>query len=83
MFTQEKKLNILKCPGCEKRCELGGTRSQDCFGYFPTIAGDLIWQYMDKNGNQITVCLQPSKEEAACLARKIAKVCDNYNQKTR
>ncbi len=119
-FTQEKKINVRKCEGCEKRCKLGfdvqkklrTIPAKTFLGIcirpkmtvcdktvYPTIDGKVINSYYDKNGNNKYTGLTSSGlseqeyyefPQSACftiaeatidMARKIARLCDNYKQR--
>ncbi len=84
-FTQKLKYNISKCDGCEKHCELGytskpatGMKPNDS-AFYPTIAGQAIYEFIDQNGRTIKDTSRHSIETVIMQARAISKVCDNYN----
>ena len=53
-FTQQKKMNFIHCDGCEKRCELGAVKIISMMGdYYPKIGGECIYQYIDKNNQEL------------------------------
>ncbi len=92
-FTQKKKTNILHCDGCKKRCKLGVAIAEDDL-YFPKIGGSTISSFQDENDNTHTTVRSKTwlsnkgidhpfdqKNYMLDMARKIAKLCDNYKQR--
>lgn len=79
MFEQITKINIAKCPGCEKRCELGYTELRGR-KILPKIGDCTIETYIDQNNQVIDkrtlICFDPIV--AMKTAREIAKLCDHY-----
>ncbi len=91
MFVQDQELNILKCNGCQERCELGACntwrvleKGAVTYSYMPTIGGQTINLYKDQNGKSQTIPTGLTPDEAIEEARKICRFCDNYKtaQKT-
>ncbi len=58
-FTQEQKLNINVCTGCDLRCKFGFTTESftseihECEEFYPTLAGKPIKSYLDRFGRQV------------------------------
>ena len=78
-FTQEKRIKVRKCQGCEKRCELGYTELRGR-KILPKIGDCTIDTYIDENNQVIDkrtlICFDPIV--AMKTAREIAKLCDHY-----
>ena len=92
-FTQKKKTNVLHCDGCKKHCYLGFTLGEGEY-YYPMIGGAVITSFQDENDNtQRTFKSKtwlsnkgiehPFDQRVYMLdmARKIARLCDNYKQR--
>ncbi len=84
-FTQEKKLNIAKCDGCEKRCEITTNNmfpmaSDPAYYQFQILVdGEPIRNFLDRNGIEHHLAHYPNThEESMKLARKILPSCDYY-----
>ena len=90
-FTQENRININVCHGCDKCCVLGSVFDMnDGTGwvrYYPTIGGKRITEYIDGTGNTIKIKLACPKAdrhasyyitEAINKAHEISKLCDHY-----
>lgn len=90
-FTQEKRYNIKHCDGCPEHCALGVHTSSYNGMLFPTIAGQTISSYKNRSGqtvhlNQSDISYLGGKRNIAKVldtAYKIARLCDNYNAKTK
>lgn len=81
-FVQWENKEI--CHGCEKHCSLGyvvfqGHINSSCW---PTIGGQQISTYIDKNGTRRGVSAMRTRGTALEMARKIAALCKNH-KKTR
>ena len=92
-FTQKKKTNILHCDGCKKHCYLGFTLEKEEY-YLPMIGRAVITSFQDENDNTKTTIKSktwlsnkgiehPFDQRVYMLdmARKIARLCDNYKQR--
>ncbi len=81
-FTQTEQTNIARCDGCEYRCALGASNPDNAYYYYPTIDGEVIVKFTDKNGIECDVSSLleglNSRARAIGLARDIAKYCDRY-----
>ena len=92
-FTQEKKTNILHCDGCKKHCCLDFTLVEEEY-FFPMIDGAVIYSFQDENddtqspliskqslSNKGIKDLYSQRVYVLDMARKIARLCDNYKQR--
>lgn len=93
-FTQENKINLDtcdRCLGCEEHCKFGYvinySNLQNTF--YPTIGGQIIEQYLGKDGALMQTGEEynkriPSEEYKRVekhmidTAREIATLCDRY-----
>lgn len=80
-FSQNKHTNILKCDGCNERCDLTPV-SNDALNankrYKPAIAGTQIDSYTNQNGAKMYTADWTSYDIATEQARTICRLCDKY-----
>ena len=80
-FSQNKRTNILKCDGCNERCDLTPV-SNDALNankrYKPAIAGTQIDSYTNQNGAKMYTADWTSYDIATEQARTICRLCDKY-----
>ena len=89
-FTQKKKKNILHCNGCKKHCSLDYTLDEDKEYFLPMIGGAVINSFLDENDKLRGALISTQwvsnngidqRVFMLDLARKIARLCDNYKQR--
>lgn len=86
----EKHTEIIRCEGCEKKCELNAIESANPHSagfyeayYMPTINGLVINAYMNTKGAVIYIQASKSAEEAIKQAQSIAKQCLKHKMNTK
>lgn len=86
----EKHTEIIRCEGCEKKCELNAVESTNPHSagfyeayYMPKINGLIINAYMNAKGAVIYIQASKSAEEAIKQAQIISTACLNHKMNTK
>ena len=88
--NKEKRTEIIRCDGCEKKCELNAIESANPHSagfyeayYMPTINDLVINAYINSKGEVIYVQASKSTKEAIQQAQLIAKACLKHKMNTK